>query len=297
MAYSVGLSYGHHDSSAVVIDYDRIVSSVRYRTKTISRYQLDQLFCSLDCKPDCVYVHENKWRDMWRKVVSRDWDRITNPFLSIPYDVKYGNHHLSHAAYAYYSSPFRGQAIVIVVDAIGEMECGGVYYFDNSYHERIHELKYPHSLGLYYSYHTALVGLKPLQDEHMLMELSNNQPILPDVEEDDVIIDGINFITKKNYHLMPTNIVTQQSLRVMHARKAQSVIERYMQSLLSTLAIPSMFPIVLTGGVAMNSKMVSKLCETYTNIYVPKYPGDAGSAVGAVLQHTKQFIDPKGLYE
>ena len=86
-------------------------------------------------------------------------------------EVEYVQHHQSHAAAGYYTSPYEESAIV-VIDAIGEFETCSIWYAWGSHFEKRYTLKYPNSLGLWYSAMTQRLGLKPQEDEYILMGMA-----------------------------------------------------------------------------------------------------------------------------
>lgn len=294
-----GLSYGHHDASVTIMEDGqsslcKVVLFKRYYTKDIEQREIDNLTHRYG-RPDIIYLHENKWRDAWRKVKSRDWSRIIPRRLKLPVKPIYGNHHLSHAAAAYYTSGFQ-DALIVVADAIGELESLAVYKardgrLDN---DPIRVLRYPNSVGLFYSYHTALIGLTPNRDEHILMQMSNGSSYVEykPVWDSVTITSGLKFICDKNFHHYPTEIVTDPKKQAWIAASTQHVIERYFDKMISHLAGNKMTNLVFTGGVAFNSKLctILKVNKYVRDLYVPPWPGDGGSSIGAILQHTHQHV-------
>ena len=119
-----GLSYGHHDAAVVVMQDGKIVFAERAQGKDLKDDVLKSL--GFAYPPNQIYIHENKRRDVWRKVKSGDWSRMIVPRPWMPIAPTYGNHHLSHAAAGYYTSGFE-DALIIVADAIGELESLAVY--------------------------------------------------------------------------------------------------------------------------------------------------------------------------
>ena len=88
----------------------------------------------------------------------------------------YISHHLSHASAAYFTSPY-DNAISVNIDAIGEWECATIYYIETDKNKRTTFTKlwsetYPNSLGLWYSAMTQRLGLKPQEDEYILMGMA-----------------------------------------------------------------------------------------------------------------------------
>ena len=82
--------------------------------------------------------------------------------------IKYQSHHYTHAASGYFSSPF-DDAVVVVIDSIGEFETLSFWRAKGKDLQRVYSQAYPHSIGLFYSAMTARLGLKPQEDEYILM--------------------------------------------------------------------------------------------------------------------------------
>ncbi len=295
-----GLSYGHHDAAAVIVQNDKVVYAKRSQEYTSVPGDKDispSMIVDMTTfgKPDKIFIHENKTRDLWRKIKTWDWTRWFVSHPKLPIKPIYGNHHLSHAAAAFYTSGF-DDAVVVVADAIGELETLGVYHYQKGASvKNLFKLEYPHSLGLFYSYHTALVGLQPNQEERILMALSrrgknrNVQHVL-----DTVDIDLPFFDTKINMHERPSVLSLSYQDKCDIAATTQNVLERYLVDLFTKYKGYSN-NFVFSGGVAYNSLVHEKLKPLCEKFYVPSHPGDAGSAYGAILQHTeKQLSLPKG---
>ena len=81
---------------------------------------------------------------------------------------EYVRHHDSHAATGYYTSPFN-EATILTVDAIGEWDTISIYSAKGTNIEKKFSVKYPHSLGILYSAFTQRCGLKPAEEEYILM--------------------------------------------------------------------------------------------------------------------------------
>jgi len=91
---------------------------------------------------------------------------LSNFGISCP--IKYTSHHLSHAAAGYYTSPF-DDATVVCIDSIGEFETFTIWSAKDSKLKKIYSQGYPNSVGLWYSAMTQRIGLKPNEDEYILM--------------------------------------------------------------------------------------------------------------------------------
>ena len=290
-----GLSYGHHDAAAVVMWHNSVVFAKRFYSKDIHSGDLARMRDTYGT-PSKIFLHENKWRDAWRKIKIGDWSRLLPPKLFFPVKPIAGNHHLSHAAAAFYTSKF-DNALVVVADAIGELESLAVYKAsDGKLNTKpLYTLKYPHSLGLFYSYHTALIGLRPNRDESVLMTMSRQSrfydydDVLDTIEMSNSQDSEVFFKCKKNLHKYPENIVTDPTTQKWIASTVQNVVESFLTQLIAKYIkdIPQT-NIVFSGGVAYNSLSCKRIASRFkgSSLYVPSHPGDAGSAYGAILQHT-----------
>lgn len=294
MAIYWGLSYGHHDAALVIMRDNEVVLRELFGSKDIDNDRLKVL--EFAYPPTKIYIHENKRRDFWRKVKSGDWSRLFTRKPWLPIKPIYGNHHLSHAAAAYFTSGM-SDALIIVADAIGEQECLAVYsaHGQHLYKEPLFVLKYPHSLGLFYSHHAARIGLEPNQQERVMMAMSRlgnptDQSVLDSVE-----VKVPDFKTKYNLHRYPTELITDTQRKRDIAATAQKILQDYLMEMYWHFSNYST-NLVFTGGVAYNTNVVKMLKAICPKLYVPTHPGDAGSAYGAILQHTHQHITlPKNI--
>ncbi|NBX51085.1 hypothetical protein EBT25_14440 [bacterium] len=296
-----GLTYGHHDASAVIIEKGEIVYAKRAQEYSGIPFDKDlphNMIVDMIVRhgtPSHVYLHENKHRDLWRKIKSGDWSSIS---WKHPYNpgnrLVMGNHHLSHAATGYYTSGF-DDAVVIVADAIGELESLAVYKATDRKLDTtpLFVLKYPHSLGLFYSHHVAMVGMQPNRDEAIFMKMTYDRSSGYHPLVNGFTIEGINFKTTKNFHRYPTIQNIPQTEKVKIASATQQVLENYMSGLAKHFRHISS-NLVFTGGVAYNSQLHRLIATGYNGFYVPSHPGDTGSSLGAILQHTHQHIKLNG---
>lgn len=217
-----------------------------------------------------------------------------------PITVSYVQHHLSHAAYAYYTQPYDDCA-VICLDSIGEFETLTVWHGKNGRLKKLHSQRYPHSLGLFYSAMTQRLGLVPQQDEYLISEWAKQgDPVRlwSSVAED--IVD-IRQDTRRPHIRMRTNLHrgclwwrpdlnTQQDLYDLAATTQE--IFCYAVKILSnwTHWKTGGVNLALAGGGAMNRDAVDRIAKDWKSVWVPPKPGDPGSAVGCILAEKKQFI-------
>jgi len=215
--------------------------------------------------------------------------------------ITYTQHHLSHAAYAYYTQP-HDDCAVICLDSIGEFETLTIWHGKNGKLKKIHSQGYPHSLGLFYSAMTQRVGLVPQRDEYLISQWAKKgdphklfMPILNEL----VSTEGMGFnpkiSMKENLHRgcrwWKPELTTEQDMYDI-AAATQSVFEYCVMNVSEwTLSKTGSANLALAGGGALNRDAVDKLRNRWDNVHVPKNPGDPGSCIGAVLAHTKQYTE------
>ena len=221
----------------------------------------------------------------------------------------FNDHHCSHAASAFYPSPFK-KAAVICLDGVGEWATSTVWVGDGSELTPKWEIHFPHSLGLLYSAFTYYTGFKVNSGEYKLMGLAPyGQPKyvglimenLIDVKDDGTFklnmqyfnyATGLTMTNKKFDQLFggpprePESDLTQREMDI--AASIQSVTEEIVIRL--ARAVREEFDVenlCLAGGVALNCVANGKLLREhiFDNLWIQPAAGDAGGALGAAL-HT-----------
>jgi len=221
--------------------------------------------------------------------------------LSAP--IRYTSHHHSHAAAGYYTSPFT-EATIICIDSIGEFETLTVWQGRGDKLRRLYSQGYPHSVGLWYSAMTQRVGLKPNEDEYILMGMAAYGD--PNRLFGDILNDFIDYAAageirfKQNLHRGCLNwrkdLTTEQDMFDI-AAATQKVYEYILAEILkywSKLQISR--NLVLMGGCALNCSANSIAYKYFDNVHIMANPGDAGSAVGCVLAHRKEHMPMPHMY-
>lgn len=221
--------------------------------------------------------------------------------------VLFSSHHLSHAASAYYPSPFN-KALVVTMDGVGEWDTTTVYLGDGSELKKLKELHFPHSLGLLYSAFTYYCGFKVNSGEYKLMGLAPyGKPVFADIIKEhliDIKPDGSFRLNLKYFDyctgLTMTNKAfdelfggvqrqSEQELKQVHmdlAASIQSVLEDVVLKITHSLATETNAEnLCLAGGVALNCVANGKIHDEkiFKNIWVQPAAGDAGGALGAAL--------------
>ena len=99
-------------------------------------------------------------------------DRIKNNLKGFTGKIIFPEHHLSHAAYAFYTSPFEKSAI-LSVDGVGEWSTTSIGHGEKTAIKLSHDIRWPHSLGLFYSAFTYFLGFQVNEGEYKLMGLAS----------------------------------------------------------------------------------------------------------------------------
>jgi carbamoyltransferase len=229
---------------------------------------------------------------------------LRNYNIDVP--IRYVDHHKSHAAAGYFTSGY-SDATVICIDSIGEFETLTVWNCSGKKLKKIYSQGYPHSIGLWYSAMTQRIGLKPQEDEYILMGMAaygDPMRLFNSVLTDFIKVHNhdnsprIDF--KRNLHRgcldwRPELNSPQDLLDI--AAATQSVYE-YLLKVVSNWA-RSKSPsgnLVLMGGCALNCAANSKILSDWNKVWIMPNPGDAGSAIGCVLAHYKKHIKWPGPY-
>lgn len=204
--------------------------------------------------------------------------------------ITYTPHHASHAAAGYYTSPFNHCAVV-VIDAIGEFESATIWNCSHSGMQKVWSRSYPHSLGIFYSAFTKLIGFNPIQDEYLVQQLSEHGDPNRFYFEVKNYMDSV-LSMPKNLHRgvtdWPLPINNLQDKRDISA--AVQVIFEEQVALIMEMArkLTGSNSLVYMGGCAMNSKCNAKEMIKWKYVWSLPNPGDPSSSVGAVLYHTMQ---------
>ncbi len=217
-------------------------------------------------------------------------------------------HHHSHAAAGYYTSKSTN-AIVIVIDAIGEMDTTSIWLGQGSELRMRESTQYPNSMGLLYSAFTHRIGLKPNEEEYILMGMAAYGD--PKRFFDDILLDFGIIRTSANLEF-PVNVhqgimwwkpeLTEKDYCDV-AAAIQLVYTKYLEALLWKaweVTGGQTRDLVLMGGCALNcvanSTIRNHVKFEKSNIWIMPNPGDAGSSIGAVAAHTHQHMDWKSPY-
>lgn len=219
--------------------------------------------------------------------------------------LKFSDHHLSHAASAYYPSPFQN-ALVLTMDGVGEWASTSVAIGSGEKLIPIQNIHFPHSLGLFYSAFTSFLGFQVNSGEYKVMGLAPyGQPkYVKTIYENliDVKTDGsfhlnihyfdfahsMKMLGRKFSKLFnmdprgPENKILNDHLNM--AASVQCVLEEVILSLLKNLRQSTgQENLCLAGGVALNAVANGKILQSnlFKNVWIQPAAGDAGGALGA----------------
>ena len=231
--------------------------------------------------------------------------------------INFSEHHLSHAASAFFSSPY-DDAIILTLDGVGEWATTTVSLGKNNKISILKEIHFPHSLGLLYSAFTYFLGFKVNSGEYKVMGLAPyGEPKFKDIILDkliDVKEDG-SFRLNMGYFNYATGLTMTNSrfaklfnmkrrepennLSQIHMDMAASIQAATEEIVLKIIRFLSkeykLENLCMAGGVALNCVANGKILKEslFENIWIQPASGDAGGALGAAQAFYYQELDNK----
>ncbi|NQT23123.1 MAG: carbamoyltransferase [Candidatus Omnitrophica bacterium] len=226
-------------------------------------------------------------------------------------------HHESHAASAFFPSPFK-KAAILTMDGVGEWTTASIGIGEDNSIKLKKEIKFPHSLGLLYSAFTYYTGFRVNSGEYKMMGLAPyGKPLFKDIilrELIDLKEDGsfklnmkyFNYcagltMTNRKFHTLfgapprkRESKITQRDMDI--ARSIQEVTEEVMLKMASYAhKITGLDYLVLAGGVALNCVGNGRILREspFKKIWIQPAAGDAGGALGAALFSWYQYLGNK----
>lgn len=294
-----GVSCLSHDAALAVIQDDKILYAShgeRYsRIKNSIFIEPEQVQEALEYGvPDrVVYFERPRWKNLRRALSGEAKFEDPVPYLKSTlgnYPIEFVGHHESHAAGGFYTSTF-DSAAVVVVDAIGELDTVSIWHAKDGKLTRKWSQKYPNSMGLFYSAMTARCGLKPNEDEYIMMGMAGyGRPIhYYDMIRDFFRVNpSMGELKMKNLHQGVGD--WKPGIDVYNiAASAQAVLEDYLTGLMiKARNITGETNLVYSGGVALNCSANTKVLQKgiFEQFWIMPNPGDAGSALGAALAYS-----------
>jgi carbamoyltransferase len=295
----LGISAGFHDAGISLICDGEILFaghaerySKRKHDSELNREILNDCF-SHHGIPDRIAYYERPWLKKTRQLYAGQYKDLFDASIEDkirkiwpnknPPDIEYHGHHKSHAAAGFQTSPF-DSATVVVIDAIGEWDTASIWsaeYVDGrSKYKKLWSQKYPHSLGLFYSAMTKRAGLKPLDEEYILMGMAAYADYDANMYGD-FLADAHDLQFKQNLHVGCDEYhpgMTDFEI----AASAQYTLEQCLHHImLRAEELDTTGNLVYMGGVALNCKANDLIGAYFKNIWIMPNPGDCGSSLGA----------------
>ncbi len=337
--YILGISAFYHDSSATLIKNGEIIAAAQEerftRIKFDSSYPINCInYCLEEAKievnqiSEIIYFEKNSLK--FDRIIKTYFRFLPKSFFqyykalnlwfneklyieqSISDHLKWNkkinsfSHHESHAASAFFPSPFDNAAI-LTLDGVGEWTCTSIGYGKNNKIDILYDVQYPDSLGMIYSGFTEFSGFKVNEDEYKLMGLSPyGEPKYTKLIKDKLIKifeDGSYKLNLKyfSFHYGKTTINKNfeslfgkkrkynEKIRSLDEDMAASIQEVFNEIFIKLAKkakkLTGSENLVIAGGVGLNCVANGKIVENkiFKNVWVQAASGDAGGSLGCAL--------------
>jgi carbamoyltransferase len=291
----LGISAGFHDAAVTMIANDGQIlfaghserySKIKNDANLTSALLMDAMSHGM---PDHVAYYERPWLKQLRRFRSGEgiqWDQLTVKQLLTkqlgpavwPTNISSYNHHLSHAAAGFQTSPYN-RATCVVIDAIGEFDTVSIWgaEYDNkglARYKKLWNQTYPRSIGLFYSAITQRIGLHPLDEEYITMGMAAWGEASYVEECRDLLKDNLHIGIGDEWLPGAQNEDIAASAQVLTEELIYTIMRRAQEFDWSS-------NLVYMGGVALNCLANRNLGDYFENIWIMPCPGDAGSSLGA----------------
>lgn len=301
-----GISGYAHDAAVSVIKNGELVfaSSAERFSRIKNDKSFNEKLLSYALKfgyPDKIVWYENPYKKFLRKLLI---DRqLINPFIKFKLDTKLSfiDHHKSHLYSSLYTAPFKvNNTLGVIIDSVGEFLSLSLWDIkDINNIKRIYSTNYPNSLGLFYSSITELLGLKPQEDEYIMMGMAAygksdkyyNFFKKYVIRDNNIILD----LRKGCEGLFSNKEIEDNKFDIAYG--AQKIFEDAVLNIVKKyLSKTGYNNIILSGGCALNCSCNARILELVNNLWIFPNPGDSGASLGAALSETKQHLELKNMY-
>jgi carbamoyltransferase len=298
----LGINETSHDASVSLIKNGEILfagHAERYSKKKNDWYVNDSLIKNVlqYGTPDYIAYYEKPLLKASRLVLkggSEEW----KPRVKLPgIPKKFFSHHYSHAAAGYYTSNFN-DAVIVVLDAIGEYNTSTIWIGKGNKIKLKYKQNYPVSFGLFYSAFTQLIGLMPNQEEYIMMGMAAYGDWTKHYKKVNEYFPSHN-IQKYNFHKGITDWgwVKSEQDKFDIAAAVQVVYEQRLNNFMRMAkTITGKDNLVFMGGCALNSSANTLLWNIFDDVWIMPNPGDAGSSLGAAAALYEKHIEWKSPY-
>lgn len=297
----LGINETSHDASVSLIDNDKILfagHAERYSKVKNDWYINDSLIKDAlqYGKPDHIAYYEKPLLKASRLALrggAGEW----KPRFELPgIPKKYFSHHYSHAAAGYYTSNFN-DAVIVVLDAIGEYNTSTIWTGEGNKIKLKYKRNYPLSFGLFYSAFTKLIGLMPNQEEYIMMGMAAYGDWTKHYKKVNEYFPSHNS-QKYNFHKGITDwgwVSEQDKFDI--AAAVQVVYEQRLNDFMRMAKLlTGKNNLVFMGGCALNSSANTLLWNIFDDVWIMPNPGDAGSSLGAAAALYGKHIEWKNPY-
>lgn len=250
----------------------------------------------------------NRFKFLKRHSVEGNISQLLKSKLGYNGEIKYTNHHESHAAFAYFTSSYN-HAAVVSIDGVGEWATTTIYRGDGAQLTKILQVNFPNSIGMLYSTITAFLGFQPNEGEYKVMGLA---PYGDPSKYQHLLLNLINFLPNGKFEIDQTHFTWGYSDSIMfkeslceylqlpvrlsgekitqdHKDLAVALQKTYEAVFLHILKgakqITGYDNVCLSGGCAYNGVANNRAYEVFDSVWVPFAPSDSGSCIGACLSH------------
>ena len=297
----LGINETTHDASITLIDDAKIIfagHAERFSKQKNDWFTNDELidYALSFGKPDTIAYYENRWLKKAR-ILTRGGFGGNKPYYLERKDLRWipresFSHHYSHASAGYYTSKFN-DAVIVVLDAIGEYNTSTIWVGEGTKIRQVYKKNYPYSFGLFYSAFTQLVGLKPNEEEYIFMGMaaygdwtryySKIKEYFPHVD-----------IQKYNFHkgIYDWDEIIDDQAKFDIAAAVQKVYEdRLVNFMAKAQQLTGKRNLVFMGGCALNCAANTMLWRMFDDVWIMPNPGDAGSSLGAAAAAYGKHLD------
>lgn len=325
--YIIGVSCFYHDSAVCLFKDDELIFACEEERFTGIKHDssfpynaLEYIWSEYELTPDkveAVCFYEDPKLKLKRVLTNYMFNPVSSfsftkdsltslykntklmygEFSKLSNKVYIQSHHHSHLYYSYFSSQF-DDAVVVSVDGVGESDTMSVAFVNNGKFNIQPLMKYPRSLGLFYSAMTSFLGFKPNNGEYKLMGLAGfgdpskyyervKKLNMAHFEWDRS--NTVMFNTRLSRILGIPNRLPEEEITQEHKDVAAATQLVYEEELFDTLNVLTHFTtsknLCLGGGCAYNGVANGKIKKAtpFEQLWIPPAPSDAGSCVGAVL--------------
>lgn len=293
-----GFSENFHDAGIALIgntgNIEFASASERYTKIKNDRYLDYNLKQELFDRADHISFYEDwekrlRFHDKHRITIGEKWENMVK-LRHFYKQYAFIDHHMSHAATAFYTRPWESteDTVMLVIDGHGEDQSATIY--DNKFNE-IYKIMYPASVGTIYGQVTNSLGFKTLQEEYNVMGLAAyGEPLY-----EDLLLRFYRYSVDEKARVRECSNIQREIIRALSisakpadlAASVQSFAEKEIIRLCEVARIHGN-KLVYSGGVAQNIVANSKIKQLFDDVWITPAPTDSGSSLGVAAYYYAQ---------